>query len=67
MQLSERERITLLMMRGWGDCQGSYKTVHRLFNAEFRDKNNEIAKSILVKTFQRLEETGSVRHRRRTG
>lgn len=67
VQLTEKERITLLMIRGWGDHQQGYKTVHRLFNAEFRDQNNQIAKSTVVKTIRRFEETGSVKDRPRTG
>lgn len=67
VQLSQRERIILLMMRGWGDRQQGYKTVQRLFNAEFRDENNKISKSTVVKTIQRFEETGSVKDRPKTG
>ena len=66
-ELSERDRITLLMMRGWGDQQRGYKTVTRLFNENFRNENNRISKSTVISTIQRFEETGSVKNRLRSG
>jgi len=36
--LSERERISLLIMGGWGDQQRGYKQIMRLFNGTFRNK-----------------------------
>lgn len=65
--LSERDRITLLMMRGWGDQVRGYNSVTRLFNEHFREKNNKISKSTVVRTVQRFEETGSVKDRPKSG
>lgn len=65
--LSERERIALLMIRGWGDQVRGYKTVHRIFNAEFREGNNKISKTTVITTIRRYEETGSVKDRPRSG
>lgn len=66
-ELSERDRITLLMMRGWGDQQRGYKTVTRLFNENFRNENNRISKSTVIRTIQRFEDIGSVKSRPRSG
>lgn len=44
-----RERIVLLMMRGWGDKVRSYDAVTHLFNDSFPDRN-PISKSTVVKT-----------------
>jgi len=49
-ELSERNRITLLMMREWGDQQKGYKTATRLFNENFRNENNRISKSTVIRT-----------------
>lgn len=59
--LSERNRITLLMMRGWRDQQKSYKTITRLFNKSFCNENNGISKSTIVRTIQCFEDTGSLK------
>ncbi|KAJ8680335.1 hypothetical protein QAD02_016122 [Eretmocerus hayati] len=37
--LSERERVTVLMMRGWGENRRGYKQVVQMFNREFRGEN----------------------------
>jgi len=66
-ELSEKDRITLLMMRGWGDRQRGYKTVTRLFNENFRNENNRISKSTVIRTIQRFEDLGSVKNRPRSG
>lgn len=66
-ELSEKDRITLLMMRGWGDQQRGYKTVTRLFNENFRNENNRISKSTVIRTIQRFEDLGSVKNRPRSG
>ena len=36
-KLSERERVSVLMMRGWGDGVRSYDQVRVLFNRTFRN------------------------------
>lgn len=66
MSLSERERITLLMMRGWGENVRSYDAVRNLFNDSFPERN-PISKSTVVKTVTRFQETGSVKDCVRTG
>lgn len=64
--LSERERITLLMMRGYGDRVRSYQEVATLFNETFPDRN-PVAKSTVQKTVKRFEEMGSVKDCPRSG
>uniref|UniRef100_A0A1B6HYH3 DUF4817 domain-containing protein n=1 Tax=Homalodisca liturata TaxID=320908 RepID=A0A1B6HYH3_9HEMI len=66
MELSERERITLLMMRGYGDRQRSYREVCNLFNDTFPERN-PISVSTISKTIERFEMTGSVRNRPKSG
>jgi len=36
VKLTERERITILMMNGYGPNQRSYEAVRNLFNQQFR-------------------------------
>ncbi|RYA74223.1 hypothetical protein DD595_24580 [Enterobacter cloacae complex sp. 4DZ3-17B2] len=55
------------MMRGWGDQQRGYKTVTRLFNENFRNENNRISKSTVIRTTQRFEAIGSVKSRPKSG
>jgi len=43
--LSERKRISLLMMRGWSDRQRLYNKVRQIFNEIFCDKNIAISSS----------------------
>lgn len=66
MELSERERVILLMMRGFGDRVRSYEEVKDLFNDTF-PLRNPISKSAVGKTVQRFEETGSVHNRPKPG
>jgi len=64
VEFSERERISLLMMKRWGDQQRGYKQVMRLFNETFRNENNRISKTTVVRNvIQRFEESDSVRNR----
>jgi len=37
-ELSERERITILMMRGWSDNERSYSAVVRLLNDTYPNR-----------------------------
>jgi len=46
-ELSERERIIILMMRGWGNNKRSYSAIVRLFNDTY--PNRRINKSHCVK------------------
>lgn len=62
-RLSERERISLLMMRGWGDMQRSYTNVTNLFNATFRNDGTPISRGTVSKTIRRFDDIGSVRNR----
>lgn len=66
MSLSERERITLLMMRGWGDNVRPIAEVTHLFNATFPDRA-PISKSTAHYTVARFVDTGSVKDRARSG
>jgi len=59
-ELLERERVTILMMRGWGDNERSYSAVVRLFNDTYL--NCRINKSTVLKTIERFRKTGSVKN-----
>jgi len=58
-ELSERERISILVMRGWGDNERSYSAVVRLLNDTY--PNCRINKLTMLKTLERFRETGSVK------
>jgi len=62
--LSERKRITILMIRGWGDNERSYSAVDRLFNDTYP---NRINKFTMLQTIERYRETGSVKNRSMSG
>ncbi|XP_018377388.1 PREDICTED: uncharacterized protein LOC108770338 [Trachymyrmex cornetzi] len=64
--LTEKERILLLMYRGFGDHVRSYQEVADLFNAEHPDRN-PISKSTVQKTVIRFFEAGTVKDRPRSG
>lgn len=68
-KLSERERITLLMMRGWGDRVRSYLEVRTLFNNNFRNQDGQtpISKSTVERTVRRFAEFGTISDLQRTG
>jgi len=59
-ELSERERITILIMCGWNDNERSYSAVVRLFNDTY--PNHRINKSTVLKTIERFRKTGSVKN-----
>lgn len=65
--LTERDRISLLILRGWNDRLRSYQDVKDLFNVTFRNENTPISKSTVERTVRRFEETGSVKNRPKTG
>lgn len=67
LRLSERERISILMMRGWGDQERSLKNVRDVFNRTFRNGAVPISKATVQKTVRRFEETGSVKNRPNVG
>ncbi|XP_018315540.1 uncharacterized protein [Mycetomoellerius zeteki] len=52
-------------MRGWGDRRRSYAHVTELFNQTFKNEDNDISKSAVIRTVQRFEETGFVKDRNR--
>lgn len=66
-QLTERERITILMMRGWGDNERSYQEVANLFNTTFRVEQAQLSKGTVTKTVQRFLETGNVKNLPKSG
>lgn len=66
-RLSERERISLLMMRGWGDLRRSLNDVTGLFNRTFRIGGIPLSKSTVSRTINRFETTGSVQDRPKPG
>jgi len=55
------------MMREWVDQQKDYKQVMRLFNETFRNENNKISKTTVVRTSQHFEKSGSVRNHPKSG
>lgn len=65
--LSERERITLLMMRGWDDNRRSYNDVRQLFNVNFLNEETTISKFTVIRTVQHFEDTGSIKNRPKSG
>lgn len=67
MSLSEEERIIILMMRGYGDRQRSFREVQTLFNDEYRVGTSGISLGTISKTIKRFSETGSVKDRPRCG
>src|SRR5215467_12306134 len=67
LHLSEQERISLLMMRGWGDRLRSYTDVKNLFNYTFRNADNGISRSTVHRTIRRFEQTGSAKNRPKPG
>jgi len=66
-RLSERKRISLLMMRDWGGVRRSFMQVKDLFNETFRNGFTPISKSTVEHTVKRFEDTGSVKDRPQTG
>jgi len=53
LRLSERERISLLMMRGWGDRLRSYNDVRQLFNETCCNEDTAISRSTKSKLRER--------------
>lgn len=65
MVLSERHRIEILMMLGYGDKLRSQVEVCALFNAKYPE--NHISQSTVSRIFYKFEETGSVSDLPRSG
>ena len=55
-KLSEREKVSVLMMRGWGDRVRSYDPVRLLFNRTFCNEEglNPLLKSTMERTVKRF-------------
>lgn len=68
-RLSKQERVSLLMMRGWGDRMRTLDEVRILFNETFRngDGLTPISKSTVSRTVQRFNEHGSIEDTERPG
>ena len=65
--ITERERITILMMIGYGPNRRSYKAVRNMFNQQFRVGQTGISKNTVRVTVSRFNDTGSVRNRVKAG
>lgn len=67
MEGSEFERITVLMMRGYGDRMRSYSEVADLFNEDFPNRTNPITRFTVARIVQRFNDTQSVKDRPKPG
>lgn len=65
MHLTDTERITILMMQGFGDRIRSYQEVTNLFNNTYIDR--PVSKSFVYRTVDRFERTGSIKDEPRSG
>lgn len=63
--LSERERIEILMMIGFGDRRRTHQEVCDLFNDNH--PNRQISRSLVTKTLQRYNRSGSVANLPKSG
>lgn len=63
--LSEKDRITILMMIGYGDRVRTHEDVHNLFNATHPE--HQISRSTVSRIDKKFRETGSVKDKLRTG
>ena len=66
MHLTDTERITVLMMRGYGDRIRSDREVANLFNATYPGRD-PILKTAVEKTVGRFQRTGLIRDAPRFG
>lgn len=66
-RLSERERISLLIMRGWDGAQISLRRVRNLFNETFRIDRAPISLSTIHSTITRFDNFGNVRNQPKSG
>lgn len=67
MSLTTRERMTILMMRGYGDKKRSYQEVADLFNDENPNRLIPVSKSTIFRTVNRCVQTGSLEDAPRSG
>lgn len=58
MPLTERERIEILIMRGYGDRERSNQETANLFNETHPERAIPINKSTVKRTVDRFVETG---------
>lgn len=65
VRLSERQRIEILMMIGYGENVRSQVEVVRLFNEKYPERS--ITQSCVSKIAQKFEEYGNVRDVQRNG
>lgn len=65
--LTERERIIILMMKGYGDRTRSNEDVRILFNDTFREGMEPISKSTVQRTITRFNLSGGVKDLPRSG
>lgn len=65
--LTERERILILMMKGYGNITRSNEDVQILFNDTFRVGAEQISKSTVQRTIARFNLSGSVKDLPRSG
>lgn len=66
VQLTEQERITLLMMIGYGDRRRSFQEASDLFNQSFPARD-PISKSTTNRIFHNFEHMGTVKNLPKTG
>lgn len=66
-RLTERERITILMMRGWGQVERSLRAVKNAFNETFRVNRTPIALSTVRNTVTKFNNFGTVRNLPKSG
>ena len=68
-KLSERERVSVLMMRGCGDRARSYDQVRFRFNRTFRNGEglSPVSKLTIERTVRRFMNHGSIKDLQRTG
>ncbi|KAK0091763.1 hypothetical protein PV326_002732 [Microctonus aethiopoides] len=69
VKLSEKERIYILMIRGWGDRERSYDQVCSIFNEVYRNRDglSPISKSIVERTIRRFRDHGTVTNLPKSG
>lgn len=65
-QLTEKQRIQILMIRGYGDRQRSHEEVCHVFS-ELYPERPPISRRTVGKTIKRFEETGSIKNKPKSG
>lgn len=67
VELTDRERITILMMVGYGNNRRSYENVRVLFNQQFRVGQTGISKNAVKTTVNRFNNNGTVKNLPKSG